>query len=396
MRFLVLIFALFLAACGKEPLVQTQSYVFGTLVDISIYGETEDKAHAISTQILQDFGRLHHQYHAWEADSELGKLNQHFANHSFADKSFAAAKASVESKNSVKSKTPFESQALVQSQALLEISPELAQMLIQAQVLSKQSQGLFNPAIGGLIHAWGFQRDEFTPVEINDALIQKLVQANPQMSDIVVKNNRAYSTKPSVKLDLGGYAKGYALDRALALLQKQGVKNALVNIGGNIIALGQHGEKPWRVGIQHPRQPKPMATIDLPSGWAVGTSGDYQRYFEQGGKRYCHIIDPRTGYPAQGVQSVTVLLPPSPVAGVLSDVASKPIFLSAANQRANAAKAMGVAHYLLIDAQGNVSMSAAMKQRVHWLSQPAQMPANQSLQQLTAPLKSLSHYWVML
>ena len=159
----------------------------------------------------------------------------------------------------------------------------------------------------------------------------------------------------------------------MAELQKQGVKNALVNIGGNIIALGQHGDKPWRVGIQHPRQPKPMATVDLLSGWAIGTSGDYQRYFEQGGKRYCHIIDPRNGYPAQGTQAVTVLLPPSAQAGVLSDVASKPIFLSAPDQRAHAAKIMGVDNYLVVNAEGDVSLSASMNQRVHWLAKPAKI-----------------------
>ena len=339
MRFLVLIIALMLSSCGKEPLVQTKSYVFGTLVDISIYGEAEDKAHEVTSHLLQDFQRLHHQYHAWQSDSELSKLNQ----------TFAAGKTPVD------------------------VSPELLKMLKQAQTLSTQSQGLINPAIGGLIGTWGFQRDEFTPVAINDAIIQKLVQANPKMSDIVIKNDKVYSTNKAVKLDLGGYAKGYALDMALAELQKQGVKNALVNIGGNIIALGQHGEKPWRVGIQHPRQPKPMATLDLLSGWAIGTSGDYQRYFERDGKRYCHIIDPRDGYPAQGKQAVTVLLPPSLHAGVLSDVASKPIFLTTPDQQANAARAMGVSQFLVVDAEGSVTISKALNAQIHWLAKPAKI-----------------------
>jgi thiamine biosynthesis lipoprotein len=339
MRFLVLIIALILSSCGKEPLVQTKSYVFGTLVDIRIYCEAEDKAHEVTSHLLQDFQRLHHQYHAWQSDSELSKLNQ----------TFAAGKTPVD------------------------VSPELLKMLKQAQTLSTQSQGLFNPAIGGLIGTWGFQRDEFTPVAINDAVIQKLVQANPKMSDIVIKNDKVYSTNKAVKLDLGGYAKGYALDMALAELQKQGVKNALVNIGGNIIALGQHGEKPWRVGIQHPRQPKPMATLDLLSGWAIGTSGDYQRYFERDGKRYCHIIDPRDGYPAQGKQAVTVLLPPSLHAGVLSDVASKPIFLTTPDQQANAARAMGVSQFLVVDAEGSVTISKALNAQIHWLAKPAKI-----------------------
>ncbi len=339
MRFLVLLIALTLSSCGKEPLVQTKSYVFGTLVDISIYGEAEDKANKVTGHILQDFQRLHHQYHAWESDSELTKLNQTFA----------------------AGKTP------------LSVSPELLQILKQAQTLSAQSQGLFNPAISGLIGTWGFQRDEFTPVEINDLVIQKLVQANPQMSDIVIKNNTVYSNNAAVKLDLGGYVKGYALDLALAELQKQGVKNALINIGGNIIALGQHGEKPWRVGIQHPRQPRPMATVDLLSGWAIGTSGDYQRYFERDGKRYCHIIDPRNGYPAQGKQAVTVLLPPSIHAGVLSDVTSKPIFLSTPDQQSDVARELGVAQFLVVDAEGSVTISKALNAQIHWLAQPAKI-----------------------
>lgn len=340
MRFLVLFFALLLSACGKSPLAHSQSYVFGTLVDISIYGETEDKAHAVISHILQDFQRLHKQYHAWDPNSELSRLNRSF----------------------VVGKTP------------VDISPELAQMLTQAKALSMQSHGLFNPTIGALISAWGFQRDEFSPVEINDAAIQKLINANPQMSDIVINDNTVYSLNPAVKLDLGGYAKGYALDLAVAELHKQGVKNALVNIGGNIIALGQHGDKAWRVGIQHPRQATPMATIDLPSGWAIGTSGDYQRYFlGKDGKRYCHIIDPRSGYPAQSAQAVTVLLPPSHQAGVLSDVASKPIFLSAPEQRAQVAKEIGVQNYLVVDAQGDVTLSASMNKRVHWLVRPARI-----------------------
>lgn len=335
MRYFWLMSFLLLASCGREPLVQSQSYVFGTLVDISIYGETESRARQASNQIFQDFQQLHNQYHAWQTSSELSQLNQAFA----------------EGKTAT-------------------IKPELATMLKEASALSVQSGGLFNPAIGSLIQAWGFQRDEFTPVEINAEAIQKLVEAKPAMTDIVLAGDKAYSKNPTVKLDLGGYAKGYALDRAAEKLHQFGIKNALVNIGGNIIAIGQHGNQPWRVGIQHPRQPKPMATLDLADGWAIGTSGDYQRYFEKEGKRYCHIIDPRTGYPAQNTQAVTVLIPPAKNAGVLSDVASKPIFIAAPDQRVAAAQAMTIDNYLVVDAAGQVLVSDGMKQHVHWLVSP--------------------------
>ena len=335
MRHFWFLFLFLLSSCGREPLVQSQSYVFGTLVDISIYGESDERAYQVSNQIFQDFQHLHQQYHAWQKGGELSQLIQAFA----------------------------EGRSMT-------VSPELAYMLKDASALSVKSGGLFNPAIGGLIAQWGFQRDEFTPVEINAAAIQKLVDANPEMTDIVLEGDKVHSKNTAVKLDLGGYAKGYALDKAAAKLRQLGIKNALINIGGNIIAIGQHGDQPWRVGIQHPRQPKPMATLDLADGWAIGTSGDYQRYFEQAGKRYCHIINPRTGYPAQGTQAVTVLIPPSEHAGVLSDVASKPIFISAPDQRDDAAQAMGIQYYLVVDAAGHIDVSDALKPRVHWLTKP--------------------------
>lgn len=322
----------------QEPLYHTQSYIFGTLVDISIDGEPEDRAKLLANQILQDFQKLHNQLHAWKAGSsnqpsELAALNTAFADSN--------------------SSTP--------------ISPELASMLTDATDFSVKSQGLFNPAIGHLISTWGFQRDEFSAVEIDAAKIKALVDTNPQMTDIVINNHTAYSTNPNVKLDLGGYAKGYALDMATDYLRQQQVKNALINIGGNIIALGQHGDKPWRVGIQHPRKPLAIATLDLADGWAIGTSGDYQRYFMLDGKRYCHIIDPRNGYPVQHTQAVTVLIPPQKNAGVLSDVASKPIFIAAKEDKAKTAAILGIQYFLVIDQESNILVSNPLAQQLEWL-----------------------------
>jgi FAD:protein FMN transferase len=250
-------------------------------------------------------------------------------------------------------------------------------MVSDATTLSIQSNGAFNPSIGGLIEAWGFHHDAFKPVPIDEAKINRLLQAKPQMTDIVITNGQALSNNPSVQLDFGGYAKGYALDTALVYLRKQGIKNALINIGGNIIALGKHGETPWRVGIQHPRKPNAIATVDLDSGWAIGTSGDYQRYFEQNGKRYCHIIDPATGYPVEGVQAVTVLIPPQAKAGVLSDVTSKPIFIANPEARTHAAKAMQVENYMVIESQDNIYVSPAMAKRITWLDKDAEKRALQ-------------------
>ena len=325
------ILLLLLAGCGKPPLYTQESYVFGTRVEVSIYGETDVKAQRVTAHVLRDFDQMHHMLHAWEPGT-LERMNGIFA--------------------------------LAPTQAA--IAPGMMPIIQDATRYSVQSHGLFNPAIGDLIRLWGFQSDTFAAKLPDPAAIAALVKANPQMMDIVIDGILFHSTNPAVRVDLGGYAKGYALDLAAEYLRSQGVKNALINIGGNIIALGQHGDRPWRVGIQHPRKPGPIATVALRDGEAIGTSGDYQRFFMFNGQRYCHIIDPRTGWPAQGVEAVTVLTPPSAHAGTLSDVASKPIFIAGAADWRAAARQMGVADVMLIDAQGRVALTPGMKQRLQF------------------------------
>jgi FAD:protein FMN transferase len=337
MRYLILLLAFFsqVSCIPLDPLYHTQTYIFGTLVDISIYGEDESQAQLITTQITREFQHIHNRLHAWKP-SELNGIN----------KTFADNRPKI-------------------------IESDIAKLLEDATQLEAQSEGLFNPGIGKLIQAWGFQRDEFTASRPNQATLDKLLAEQPKMTDIVINGRQIISNNPNVKLDLGGYAKGYALDVGLKMLNEFHVNNALINIGGNVIALGRHGDQPWTVGIQHPRKPDAMATVALDSGWAIGTSGDYQRFFMQDGKRYCHIIDPRNGMPAQGTQSVTVLIPPSHRAGVLSDVASKPIFISELAKKAEFAKKMNVSHVLVVQEDGQILATPNMQKRLNWLDQDA-------------------------
>lgn len=328
MRWLILLAALLAVGCGREPLYHSQSYVFGTLVDVSIYGEEEARATQLAGHVLGEFQRLHDTLHAWRSGSELDRINQALA-----------------------------------GGAAVQATPEVAALISDAAARARQSGQLFNPAIGNLIRLWGFQGEEFAARLPDPRQIRALVESRPSMADIVVDGVQVSSRNPSVRLDLGGYAKGYALDLAARYLRDQKVRGALVNIGGNIIALGRRGERPWRVGIQHPRQPGPIAVLDLPDGWAIGTSGDYQRYFELDGRRYCHILDPRDGRPVQGMQAVTILVPPGPDAGTRSDVDSKPVFIDHAHWR-EAARRMGVEHVLLVDAAGKLHLTQAMRSRL--------------------------------
>ena len=322
--------ALALAGCSKEPpAYQEQGYVFGTLVEVSVYGEQEAKARQAVAAVMQEFQRLHNKLHAWKA-SELSELN-----------------------------------AAIARGDRRQVTPELEIILKDAAQLSTQSEGLFNPAIGGLVELWGFHADEFKAALPDPRRVADLTEAKPQMSDLLFDGDRIGSRNRAVQLDLGGYAKGYALDRAAEILRKMGVRNALINIGGNVLALGAHGDRPWRVGIQHPRKPGPMAMLELRDGEAIGTSGDYQRYFELGGKRYCHLIDPRTGQPVQGVQAVTILTHGAH-AGVLSDAASKPLFVSGAAGWREAARRMQLDEAMLVDAAGGVHITAALQKRLEF------------------------------
>ncbi len=313
----------------KEPLYQEQGYVFGTLVEISIYGTPEDQAKSGVAAVMQEFQRLHTMLHAWQP-SELSELNTEIANG-----------------------------------GSMAVSDEMVAILKDAAQLSKLSHNMFNPAIGGLVGLWGFHADEFKPVQPDDKEIAKWVEAKPLMSDLSINQGRVESKNPAVQIDLGGYAKGYALDRAVVILHDLGINNALVNIGGNIIALGTHGERPWRVGVQHPRKSGAIASLVLHDGEAIGTSGDYQRYFMIGAVRYCHLINPYTGYPMQAVQAVTVLTHGAH-AGVMSDVASKPIFMSGVRGWVNASKLMDVSDTMLIDEQGRVHLTATMQKRLEF------------------------------
>lgn len=319
------------SAC-QAPSTHTEAYVFGTLVEIQIDDAPTAQAQRASNAVLARYQALHRQLHAWQP-SELTALNQ----------------------------------AISAGQQPFKASPLLRQVLVHAQQLSLQSNGLFNPALGRLIALWGFHQTPYQATIVAPEAVQAVMSQQPSMRALQFSPAGITSNNTAVQLDLGGYAKGFALDEGRAILQSMGIQHALINIGGNVIALGRHHGRPWRVGIQHPRQAGALAALDLPDGWAIGTSGDYQRFYLQDGKRYCHILDPNTGYPAQRSQSATVLIAPQPHAGVLSDVASKPLFI-APKHAALFAQQLGVTAWMLVDAQGHLSLNQAMQARITWLT----------------------------
>ena len=242
-------------------------------------------------------------------------------------------------------------------------------MATEAQALAARGDHLFDPGIGRLVALWGFHDDSFKAQLPDPAQLAALVRAKPSMADLKIEGRRIRSRNRAVALDFGGYLKGVALDRAAAILRRHGIANALVNIGGNVMALGSKGDQPWRVGIQDPRGGAPMATLELRDGEAIGTSGDYQRYFELDGHRYSHLIDPRTGRPAEGTRAVTVLIPPRPEAGMWSDWAGKPIFIAGPAWRETAQR-LGLEQVLRMDATGRVEVTETLRPRLRLEGKP--------------------------
>ena len=335
--FLIALFALFLAACGRTPLQEQQAYVFGTRVEVLVVSNDPEQGRKAIAAVLREFDRLHRAYHAWQ-DSELTILN-----------------------------------SAIFSGRPQQVSPELAEFVQEAQALSKQGDYLFDPGIGQLIKLWGFQADEFKAELPTKADIQAWLASKPSIADITINGSTISSRNRNVALDFGGYLKGVALDRAAAILRAQGINNALINIGGNIMALGSKEGKKWRVGIQHPRQSGPMATVSLNDGEAIGTSGDYQRFFEVDGKRYAHLLDPGTGYPADHTQAVTVLIPPGPRAGTLSDATSKPVFIAGPEHWREMARKMDVGLVLRVDRDNHIFVTEALRQRLEFIGNTPEM-----------------------
>jgi len=239
-------------------------------------------------------------------------------------------------------------------------------VLEAAQRQSRASGGLFNPAIGALVALWGFHSDELPARPPPAERIRALLARRPAMTDLEIRGLRVRSRNPAVRLDFGGSAKGHAVDVAVARLQSLGVRDAMVDAGGDLRVIGRHGDRPWRIGIRHPRRAAVLASVALAPGEAIFTSGDYERYFIYRGRRYHHILDPRSGYPAAGAQSVTVIHDN----GLDADAAATALFVAGPEAWPRVARAMGIRYVMMVAADGSVTMNPAMAERLRFEIDP--------------------------
>jgi thiamine biosynthesis lipoprotein len=183
------------------------------------------------------------------------------------------------------------------------VPPELMAVLRMAERVSRRTEGAFDATIGGL-RGWRFRQDDPRMPEAAE-IARQLPLVNWRNMVLDGEAKTAYLKNKGMRLDLGGIAKLYILEAGAAVLDRAGLARALVNGGGDVVARSVGA--PWRIGVRDPRAPqKLLGAIALRRG-IVASSGDYERYFERDGKRYHHILDPRTGYPAQGPRGVTLV-----------------------------------------------------------------------------------------
>lgn len=268
---ILLIFPLILTACSSDTVevktAEDNAFLMDTLVQMRAHGENADAAVEESMEIIEEIENL---MSKTVETSDIYQLN-----------------------NNPNQK--------------IEISDQSLEVLKKAQNYAEMTEGDFDPTIGALVELWGIGTENASvppKSKIKEAL------ANTGYKYLNLDDNSAEITKAGVRLDLGGIAKGYAAEEVKKIVEKHEVEHAFVNLGGNVLVIGNKVDgSPWKIGIQDPRAGRGnvMAIINAVD-LTIVTSGNYERYFEEDDKLYHHIIDPKTGYPAENnLLSVSII-----------------------------------------------------------------------------------------
>ncbi len=253
---------------SPKPYKETQ-FLMDTVIDITAYGPGAEEAVKAS---FSEFERLHTLTNHFDANSQLSRINQ------------MAGKAPVV------------------------VDSDLLYIVDHSRELSSKLEGTFDITIGPLVELWGIGRKgEYVPSQSEIDKARSLVDY--RMIEVDHATHTIYLPKEGMLLDLGGIAKGYAVDKVIEILKQKGITSALVNAGGDVRVIGNKPDgKPWRIGVQDPRQSDGISAKLALTEWdTMETSGDYQRFIMKDGVRYSHILDPRTGWQPREIASVTTI-----------------------------------------------------------------------------------------
>lgn len=272
-----------------EWLRRVEDGIMGTRIAVELWADDREQGNATIEAVLEEMRRIDRDMSTYKPLSEVSRVNAEAAAHP------------------------------------IEISRELFDLLTKAQEYSRITNGAFDITYASVGYMYDF-REHIRPSE---AQISKALPAINYQHVLLDEAARTVKfTQPGVRIDLGGIGKGHAVDKGIELLQARGFKHALVTAGGDSRIIGDRFGKPWVVGIRHPdRKDEVIARIPLEDA-ALSTSGDYERYFDEDGIRYHHIIDPKTGHSARNVRSATIIGPTA----TRTDGLSKTAFVLGAEQ----------------------------------------------------------------
>ena len=295
--------------------------IMGTKVSVALWLEDDRKAEQAVAAVMAEMHRIDKHFSPYIETSELYRANQ------------LAPKASA--------------------QKPLNISPELAAIIEKSLHYSQLSDGAFDITFASLARYYDY-RNKLSPSERQRE--ELLPAINYRLIHLDTKNNTLWFEHPKLYIDLGGIAKGYAVDNAIEILQSFGVKHASVGAGGDSRVIGDKFGRPWLVGIKNPRADAVAITLPL-EDVAVSTSGDYERYFiDDKGERVHHIINPRTGKSTNGINSVTIIGP----LGFDTDPLSTSVFVMGAEKGMALINRLPGFDAVIISSEGKVSYSKGL------------------------------------
>lgn len=273
---------LFLSSCSQSSIKEVR-LLMGTLNEIQINGLSKKRAHLAAEKGFAAMNRVDTLMSHYKETSEVSRI---------------------------KNLLPFET---------TKVSKETFDVLKRSKKFHELSYGAFDITIGPLVKRWGFFDKEERPLPTKGEIADLRRLCGSVHLFLDDKKREVSKRFPQLEVDLGAIAKGYAVDLALEALKKAGVDSATVNSGGNIGFLGTSSKgDAWEIGIKDPLNPNQLLGVLKIKEGAVATSGNYENFFDINGKRYAHIIDPRNGWPVQGVLSVTVVAPTAMDADALS------------------------------------------------------------------------------
>jgi thiamine biosynthesis lipoprotein len=317
LRWLASLLAVFLPLCVSAAWFGEQQDKMGTRVEIQLWTEDEPQATQLIAAGMAEFDRIEAAMSTYRASSEISAVNRDAAT------------------------------------APVVVSAELFDLVRRSLELSVQTGGAFDITYDSVGYLYDFRaRERPTETTIADSL----PAINYRHVRLDAGKSTIRFTRPGTRINLGGIAKGYSCEQVVALLRKAGITNALVNAGGDTRLLGDRRGKPWVVGIRDPDDESKWVTRLALDDEAISTSGDYERYFEEDGVRYHHILDPKSGKPVAGVRSVTVIGPDA----TLTDGLSTSVFVLGPERGLALIEAMPGYAAVIIDAGRKVRFSTAL------------------------------------